>query len=61
MCIMKSLNKNKDNQQMKKYKIRFNYKFLPYVWLQVPKRVWKFFNSSDMFVDTASQKIMAKG
>tara|TARA_R110002012_G_scaffold269279_1_gene453351 strand:+ start:1618 stop:1779 length:162 start_codon:yes stop_codon:yes gene_type:complete len=42
--------------KVKKYKIRFNYKYAPYVWIRVPKFIWALFNSSDLFVDTATQK-----
>jgi len=41
---------------MKGYKIRFNYKYLPYIWFSVPKCIYKFFSKRDYFVDTATNK-----
>ena len=36
---------------MKKYKIRFNYKYVPYVWIRVPKFIWSLTRDSKLHID----------
>ena len=33
------------------YKIRFNYKFLPYIWIRVPKFIWAKARNSKFHID----------
>jgi hypothetical protein len=33
------------------YKIRFNYKYLPYIWLRVPKLIWSLTRDTNLHID----------
>lgn len=36
---------------MQKYKIRFNYKWVPYIWIRVPKLIYKLTRNTKLHID----------
>jgi hypothetical protein len=36
---------------MAKYRIRFNYRFIPFIWIRCPKFVFDWSTKTDMYVD----------
>jgi hypothetical protein len=43
-----------DSLNAKSYKIRFNYDFVPYIWIRVPRSIWSYARNTQLHIDVWS-------